>query len=297
MSRGLIIGGIVLILIGVLAAQSIFIVPQQQQAIVTYFGEFRRAINTQTEPSPGMHFKIPFAESVGFYERRVLNLDPEPSEMILANQERLQVDAYARYKISDPLQFFQRVRTVSAAEARMTDWFGTAMRNTLGGATQGDVIFGRREELTEQITEGLRARTPEIGVEIVDTRLRAVDLPQQIQENVFRRMVSERQEAAAQIRATGEEEFRKITADADAQRTILLAEAERQAATLRGEGDNQAITIYGEAFGSDPEFYAFYRSLEAYRNALADGETTLLLSPDSDFFRFFGDIEGNMQAP
>lgn len=296
MSRGLIIAGIVLILGGIVAAQAIFIVPQQQQALVTYFGEFRRTVNTPDEADPGLHFKIPFAESVVFYERRVLNVDPDAREMLLAGQERLEVDAYARYQISDPLRFFQRVRTVTAAEARMADWFDTAMRNTLGGASQADVIYQEREKLTEEITRELASRTPEIGVNIIDARLRAVDLPQQIRENVFRRMISERQQVAAEIRAEGEERYREITAQANADRTVLLAEAERESAVMRGEGDQAAIEIYGDAYGADPQFFDFYRSLEAYRRSLSDGSTTLLLAPDSDFFRYFSDVQGMVRA-
>ncbi len=295
MNRLVILIGIVLVVGGFLLANSLFIVRENQQVLVLQFGQFVRTVNEGTTEEPGLHAKLPFVQDTIYYDKRILNLDPEGSEVLLRNQERLVVDAFARYRIIDPRLFFQTVGTTRIAEQRLTPWLEASLRNALGRASQEDVLYQRRIELMEEIGNELRSRAAALGLEVIDVRIRAADLPQEIQTNVFQRMITDRQQEAAKTRAEGEEQYRRITSQADAQVTILLAEAERDAQKLRGEGDQQAISIYAEAFSRDPDFYAFYRSLEAYRASLTS-DTTLVLSPQSEFFRFFGSLSGTFSA-
>lgn len=293
MNKLIVTVGILLVVAGFLAINSLFIVRENEQVLVLQFGEFVRSVNEGDNEEPGLHVKLPFIQDTIYYDKRILNLDPEGAEVLLRGQERLVVDAFSRYRIVDPRQFFRTVGTTRIAEQRLTPWLEASLRNALGRATQADVLYQRRNELMEEISGELRRRAAELGIEVIDVRIRAADLPEEIQVNVFQRMITDRQQRAALTRAEGEEQYRRITAEADANVTILLAEAERDAQKLRGEGDQAAIRIYAEAFGQDPNFYAFYRSLEAYRTSLAS-DTTLVLSPDSQFFEFFGSIEGSL---
>lgn len=276
--------GILVVIAGIVAANALFTVNERQQALIIQLGEFKREIT-----EPGLNYKIPFIQDVVIYEKRVLNVDPSGEEILLSDQKRLVVDAFIRYRIEDPLLFFQTVSNEVRAEERMSVFLRSALRSVLAKVPQPDILSAKRVGLMEQIRTIVNEESEKLGIEIVDVRIRAADLPAGVRSNVFRRMESERKQEAALIRAEGEEKALKIRASADRERTVLLAEAEREAQTLRGQGDKEAIEIYAQALGRDPQFYKFYRSLEAYRNSLADEDTTLVLTPDGDFFRFFRD--------
>ncbi len=270
------------VLIGVFVLSgTLFTVHQTQQAIVLQLGEPKRVI-----VEPGMHFKIPFIQNVLFYDNRVLDLDPPSQEMPLVNQLRIIVDAYARYRIVDPLKFYQTVRT----EIGFRDRFGTilngSVRDALGQAQLADLLTAQRVNVMQEISRGVSGRAPDFGVAVVDVRIGRTDLPPETSQSVYNRMRSDRIAQAALLRAQGQETKARIEAEADRERTIILADAERQAQILIGEGEAESRHILNEAHGQDPEFYAFLRSMEAYRTSLGDG-TTMVLSPNSEFFRFF----------
>ncbi len=264
---------------------SLFVVTQGEQALVLRFG----AVAYPDNPvfAPGLHIKKPFIEDVVRYEARVLDVDPPAEEVILADQKRIVVDTYTRFKIVDPLLFYQAVRTEEAARSRLREIVNNSARRVLGNVMLPSVLSSEREQIMHgillQVTEAARP----LGVEVVDVRLRRADLPQQTSQSIFNRMVSERQREAAEARAQGSERAQEIRAAAERERTVILAEAQRQAQILRGQGEADANRIYADAFSADPQFYAFYRSLHAYKESLGDQNTTYLLSPDSDFFKYF----------
>ena len=286
-TRNIIIGLVVLFGLG--AVSALFTVNQTQQALVLQFGEPKRTIQ-----EPGLAFKIPFIQDVEYYERRVLSLIPQAAvEVILADQKRLQVDAFARYRIDDPLLFFQTVRNEFGARARLESIIDSSVRRVLGKETLASILTGEREEINSSIRDEVNSSVSALGIEIIDVRLRRADYPTATSQNIFNRMKSEREREAREFRATGEEEAQKIRADAEKTRTVILAEARRQSQELRGAGDSEAITIYADAFGQDPEFFSFYRSMEAYRASMGAGSgTSMVISPNSDFFRFFKDSSG-----
>ncbi len=280
----------VVVLLGAFALTgTFFTVHQTQQAIVLQLGEPKRVI-----VEPGLHYKIPFIQNVLFYDNRVLDLDPPSQEMPLVNQLRIIVDAYARYTIVDPLKFYQAVRT----EIGFRDRFGTilngSVRDALGQAQLADLLTVKRVEVMQQISRGVSDRAPDFGVDVVDVRIGRTDLPVETSQSVYNRMRSDRIAQAALLRAQGQEAKARIEAEADRERTIILADAERQAQISLGEGEAESRRVLNDAHGQDPEFYAFLRSMEAYRSALGDG-TTMVLSPDSEFFRFFGALPESRQ--
>lgn len=287
MNRTLAIIGAAVLVGGVILANSFFIVDQTKQTLVLRFGEPVREIR-----EPGLQWKIPFIEETVFYERRALDVDPPRQQVILSDQKRLDVDSYARYVITDPLEFYRSVRTEREAVSRLSNIINSSLRRVLGNQTLFQVLSDRRVEIMAQIKEGVNDSALRFGLEIIEVRIRRADYPDATRENIYNRMISEREREAKQFRAEGSEQAQKIRADADKQRTIIIAEAQKQAETLRGEGDGEAIKIYADAFGQDPEFFAFYRSMQAYQRAMAAGDTTMVLSPDSDFFRFFNSMEG-----
>ena len=271
------------------AYSAAFMVNQTQQALVLQFGEPKRTIQ-----EPGLKFKLPFIQEAVYYERRVLALIPQDAEeVILADQKRLQVDAYARYRIEDPLLFFQTVRNEIGARARLESIIDSSVRRVLGRETLASILTGERESINGSIRDEVNQSVASLGIQIIDVRLRRADYPEATSQNIFNRMKSEREREAKEFRATGEEEAQKIRADAEKTRTVIVAEAKRQAQEVRGEGDSNAIRIYAESFGRDPEFFSFYRSMEAYRKAIGESGTSMVLSPNSSFFRYFKDKDGN----
>jgi len=288
MTRNIIIGVGGLILFGIFS--SFFTVNQTQQALVLQFGEPKRIIQ-----EPGLAFKLPFIQDAIFYESRVLSLIPQDAEeVILADQKRIQIDAYARYRIEDPLLFFQTVRNELGARARLESIIDSSVRRVLGSETLASILTGERENINGSIRDEVNASVDSLGIEIIDVRLRRADYPESTSQNIFNRMKSEREREAKEFRATGDEEAQKIRADAEKTRTVIVAEAKREAQEVRGQGDSNAIRIYADSFGQDPEFFSFYRSMEAYRKSIGESGTSMVLSPNSSFFRYFKDKDGKM---
>ena len=291
MNRTLAIAGAVIVVAAIVLASSVFIVHQTQQALVLQFGDPKREVI-----DPGLKFKLPFIQDVVYFESRILDLDPPKQQVILADQKRLDVDSYARFRITDPLEFYKTVRNERGARSRLSTIINSALRRVLGNETLVGILSTNRVAIMANIRGQVNTAVDRLGIEIVEVRLRRADYPEETSQNIFNRMKSEREREAREFRAEGAEAAQQIRADADKQRVVLVAKAKQSAETLRGEGDGEAIKIYADAFGQDPEFYSFYRSMLAYRKAMADEDTTLVLSPDSDFFRYFKDITGGPQA-
>jgi membrane protease subunit HflC len=260
---------------------SYFTVAQTQQALVLQLGEFKRLVS-----EPGLHFKIPFVQNVVYYDRLILSAEPPTEEVIAFDQKRLVVDGFARYRIADPLQFYQSVGTEQAARLRLDSIVSASLRRVLGNVTIASVLSDERARIMRQVTEETRAQAKAFGIEVLDVRLRRADLPEENSKAIYGRMQSERSREAQEFRAEGEEVSKRIRSTAERERTIIIAEAQRQSEILRGQGEAETVTTYAEAFGKDKDFFAFYRSLQAYRDALTGSNTTFVLSPDSDFFRF-----------
>lgn len=286
MNRGLAFLGAAVILAGIVAYTALYVVPQTQQAIVLQFGEPKGVVK-----DPGLHVKLPW-QNVVYYEKRVLDLDPPKQQVILSDQKRLDVDSYARFRIVDPLLFYQTVRNEPGARSRLNPIINSALRRVLGNETLLSILSDRRPEITSSIRQQANASAAQLGMELIEVRIRRADYPEETSQTIYNRMKSEREREAKELRAEGQEEAQKIRADADKRRVVIVAEGQKEAETLRGKGDAEAIRIYADAFGQDPEFFAFYRSMQAYRNAMKAGDTTMVLSPDSEFFRYFKDITG-----
>ncbi|MDO9501965.1 protease modulator HflC [Falsiroseomonas sp.] len=267
----------------VVTASTLFTVHQTQQVLITQFGEPIRVIR-----EPGLHAKIPFVQSVIAFDRRLLDFDAPAEEIILGDQRRLSVDSFTRYSITDPLRFYQTVGPLEAGiRARINSVVTSAVRRVLGNEPLLSVLSNDRSRIMGEIRRLVNEEMQAFGIEVLDVRIRRADLPEQNTDAILSRMQSERQRVAAEERARGQEEATRIRAGADRERTVLLAEAQAQADILRGQGEQDAIRIFAEAFQQDPEFFQFYRSMQAYREAFSSGETRLLMSPDSEFFRFF----------
>lgn len=273
----------------VLLANTLFVVDQRQQVLVLRFGEPVRTINAPGHPGAGLNAKVPFLENIVRFDRRNLSLEAQQEEVITAGQDRLVVDAFVRYRISDPLQYYRTLRDQRTAQDRIERLVNSSLRQVLGSATSTDIVSERRGQLMLQTRNDVmrRAQTSRLGIQIVDVRIRRADLPAQNQPRVFARMQTARQQEAARIRAEGEQQKREIIADADRQVAITLATAQEQGETVRGQGDAQRTRIFAQAYGKDPSFAAFYRSMQAYEQSLGRGDTTMVLSPDSAFFRYF----------
>jgi membrane protease subunit HflC len=286
---GLIAGLVGLVFVVVVGSSAFFTVAQYQQAIVLQFGAplDRGFIN-----EPGLHFKMPFIQNVLYFDKRVLEVDPPAQQVILGDQKRLDVDAYARYRIADPLRFYQRVTSEIGARSRLAAIINSSMRSVLGSTSLASVLSAERERIMANILREVADQARDFGIQVVDVRLRRADLPSTTSQSIYDRMKSERDREAKEARGQGQELALQIRARADREKIVLLAEAQREAQIVRGEGDAEAIKIYADAFGRDPQFFAFYRSMQAYTNALANGDTTMVLSPGMDFLRYFGDPSG-----
>lgn len=289
-----------LILLGIaalVAYMTLFTVDQTQQALVLEFGKPKRAINVPgTEPEPGLHYKIPFIQNVEYFDKRILDIDTASQEVIASDQKRLVVDAFARYRITDPLLFFQSVRDERIANSRLGAILEASLRRVLGGASFADVVRDKREGLMRTIASQVNQEAAEFGVKIVDVRIKRVDLPEANMQAIYRRMQTERQRQAAEFRAEGEGGARRIRGTADRQVTVIKADATGESERIRGDGDAQRNRIYAGAYNQDPDFFAFYRSMQAYETALKSGDTRLLLSPDLQFFQYFNNAAGKQGA-
>lgn len=267
--------------------QTTFIVQQSTQAMVFQFGR-----PVATYETPGLKLKTPFIQQVKIFDKRVLDVDPPPEEVILADQKRLVVDTFARYRIVDMLKFSTTLQTEDQASLRLDNIINSTMRSTMGNAALSDVLSEKRGALMTAIRDEVNKAVTAFGIEIVDVRIGRADLPEQTSQSIYARMKAERQREAAEFRAQGQELAQEIKSKADKERTVLLATAEKQAQISRGEGDKEAIRIYADAFKRDPHFYAFYRSMEAYKTGLGGDNTTFILKLDNEFFRFFKEGEG-----
>ena len=289
MSRPQILWLVVAIGVLIVAFNTFYLVEQRRQAIVLSFGDPIRVIST-----PGLKMKAPFVENVVLLDKRNLKIEPEPGEIMDAKQERLVVDAFVRYRISDPLQFYRTLHDEQTAKDRLERLVNSSLRQILGTATSNEIIAGRREELMAATRTDVanRAKSSRLGIEIIDVRIKRVELPTPNRDAVFRQMTSNLQQQAAQTKAVGEQQKREIMAGADKEVTVTLATATEQAEAVRGQGDAQRTRIFADSYGKDPGFAAFYRSMQAYEAALGQGDTTMVLSPDSAFFRYFRDGPG-----
>ncbi len=266
---------------------SIFIVKEINQAIVLQFGDPKRIVL-----KPGLNFKIPFIQNVVFLDKRILNLDAPPEEVIASDQKRLIVDAFARFQIVDPLKFYISVGNERVARSRLSTIINSRIRSVLGTQRLQTLLSADRTNQMALIQTGVNNEAEKFGIKIVDVRIKRADLPPANSEAIYRRMQTEREREAKEFRAKGAEMAITITSTADKEVTVILANAQKQSEIMKGEGDGQRNKIFADAFGQDPEFFAFYRNMQAYENALIGGETSLILSPDSEFFKFFGNIKG-----
>ncbi len=265
---------------------SIFIVKEVNQAIVLQFGDPKRIIM-----NPGINFKIPFIQNVVFLDKRILNLDTPPEEVIASDQKRLIVDAFARFQIVDPLKFYISVGNERVARSRLSTIINSRIRSVLGTQRLQTLLSADRTNQMSLIQDGVNNEAENFGIKIVDVRIKRADLPQANSDAIYKRMQTEREREAKEFRAKGAEMAAEITANADKEVTVILANAEKSSQILKGEGDGKRNKIFADAFGKDPEFFAFYRAMQAYEKALIGGETSLILSPDSEFFKFFGNIK------
>jgi modulator of FtsH protease HflC len=293
-------GGViaVLLLIAVIVGYSTFFtVSQTQQALVVRLGKPVRVIT-----DPGLNLKVPFVDSVIYVDKRILNIESPAQEVIASSQdnykqgadqagERLVVDAFARYRIIDPLKFYQTVGP-AGADSQLSILLNSALRRVLGAATLSDVVRDKREELMAKMRDQIDHDAAPFGIRVVDVRIRRADLPEQNSQAVYQRMQTERQREAAEFRAQGSQKSQEIRAKADRDVTVLLAEANSKAEQIRGQGDGDRNRIFADAYTRDPDFFAFYRSMQAYDKSMQHGDTRLVLKPDSDFFRYFSSPTG-----
>ena len=288
MNRNLMIAiGAVAAVLLVLAMSALFTVHQTQQALVLQFGEPKRVVT-----EPGLHVKLPFVQNAVYIDRRVLDFDAEPQEVILGDQKRLVVDSFARYRIVDPLRFYQAVGDEALLRGRINTILDASMRRVLGEVPLFTVLSADRIALMNRIRESANNEAKQFGIDIVDVRIKRADLPAENAQAIYRRMQTEREREAKELRAQGAELAQRIRSRADRERRVIIAEAQREGQIARGEGDADAVRIFAEAVGRDIDFFTFYRSMQAYRDALADDNTSFVLSPDSEFFRYFGGTAG-----
>lgn len=274
--------GVIVAAVIIVVLSSAYIVYQPEQAIVLQFGEPVRVVK-----EAGLKFKVPFVQNVVFYDTRLLNLDPPAQEVVLNDKKRLDVDSFTRYKIIDPLKFYKTVRTENQARGKLAEIVNSSLRKVLGRVTLTELLSQKRTKIMADISATVKKDAEAIGVSVADVRIRRADLPIEVMQAINDRMKTERQRDAKEFRAKGQQQAQNIRATADKEATIIVAEAEKNAQITRGEGDRQAVQLWNKTVGQDVEFYDFYRSLDAYRKSLSDDETSLVLSPDSEFFKFF----------
>jgi modulator of FtsH protease HflC len=279
-------------IVGTVFAFAFFVVHQNQTAIVLEFGKPIRIIE-----QAGLHWKLPFVQNVEYFDKRILDLETAPQEVTASDQKRLIVDAFTRYRIVDPLKFYQAVRTEARVRQTLGPLVDSALRRTLGGVPFQDVVRDKREDLMKKIAAQVNTEGKDFGLEVVDVRIKRADLPQQNSKSVFGRMRAEREREAAEFRANGGAEANRIRATAEREATIIKAEAISKSEQMRGEGDAERNRIFAEAYGKDPDFFAFYRSMQAYEAGIKAGDTRMLLSPDSEFFRYFTNPMGATPVP
>ena len=280
----------IIIVLGFVAFNTLFVVQEVKQAIVLQFGDPKKIIT-----KPGLNFKIPFIQNVVYLDKRILNLDTPPEEVIASDQKRLIVDAFARFKIVDPLKFYISVGNERVARSRLSTIINSRIRNVLGQQELQTLLSKDRTKQMTLIQEGVNTEAENFGIKIVDVRIKRADLPQANSEAIYRRMQTEREREAKEFRARGAEMAVTITSTADKEVTVILADAQKKSEIMKGEGDGLRNKIFADAFGRDPEFFAFYRAMQAYETALIGGDTSLILSPDSEFFKFFGNIKPKSQ--
>jgi membrane protease subunit HflC len=289
------VGGIValvlVLVIAIIGYSSVFTVQQTEQALVVRFG---KPVDVVTEP--GLHFKAPFIDSVISIDKRILDLENPSQEVIASDQKRLVVDAFARYRIKDALQFYQSVGSIQTANIQLATLLNAALRRVLGEVTFIQVVRDERESLMGKIRTQLDREADGYGIEVVDVRIRRADLPDANSQAVYDRMKSERQREAAEFRALGDQKAQEIKSKADREATVIVAEAKSTAEQTRGAGDAERNRLFAEAYSKDPDFFAFYRSMSAYETGLKAGETRFLLRPDSEFFRYFANPSGKPTA-
>ncbi len=283
---------LLVLLLLVVGYSSVFAVQQTEQALMVRFGA-----PVQVVTDPGLHFKVPFTDAVIPIDKRILDLENPAQEVIASDQKRLVVDAFARYRIKNALQFYQSVGTIQAANLQLTTLLNSALRRVLGEVTLIQVVRDEREALMGRIRDQLDKESGSYGIQVVDVRIRRADLPDQNSQAVYQRMKTERQREAAEFRAQGNQKAQEIRSNADREATVIVAEANSKAEQIRGEGDAERNRLFAEAYSKDPDFFAFYRSMTAYETALKSNDTRLLLRPDSDFFRFFGGAGGKSPKP
>ena len=274
------------VIIGVVLFQSLFIVQEINQAIVLQFGDPKKIIS-----KAGLNFKLPFIQNVVFLDKRILNLDNAPEEVIAADQKRLIVDAIARFKIVDPLKFYISVGNERVARSRLSTIINSRIRGVLGTQELATLLSTDRAKQMSIIQNDVNTEAKNFGIKIVDVRIKRADLPPANSDAIYKRMQTEREREAKEFRARGAEMAVTITSTADKEVSVILANANKDSEIMKGEGDGERNKIFAEAFGKDPEFFAFYRSMQAYETALIGGDTSLILSPDSEFFKFFGNIK------
>jgi modulator of FtsH protease HflC len=275
------------VIAAIVAYGSLFTVYQTRQALVVRLGDPVRVVS-----DPGLHVKLPLVDSIISIDKRILDLEAPAQEVIASDQKRLVVDAFARYKIQEPLKFYQTVGSIEGANSRLSTLLISALRRVLGEATFIQVVRDERPQLTAKMREQLNREAAAFGIVVVDVRIRRADLPEQNSQAVYQRMQTERQRIAAQVRAQGSQRSQEIRSKADRDVTVLIAEATSKAEQIRGEGDAERNRIFADAYSRDRDFFAFYRSMQAYEAGLRHNDTRMLLKPDSDFFRYFGDPAG-----
>lgn len=288
------VGLAILLVLIIAVGASTFEVKQTESALLLRFGESVPGRGLIT--SPGLHFKLPFVETVVYLDNRILDLETSKQEVLAADNNRIEVDAFLRYRMVDPLRFYQTVRTPQGAESQLASMLNSAVRRVLGEANMVQIVRDQRAELMVRIRDQVETEAQKFGVTIKDVRIRRADLPKQISEKVYSRMQTERQREAAEFRAQGNEQAQKITAKADRDVTVLRAQAQQEADRIRGEGEAERNRVFAEVYGKDPQFFAFWRSMQAYETGLKSSDTKLVLSPTSEFFRYFNRPSGTPSA-